>query len=112
VFFAGALAANCAFLFAPGIPARSNNGALILTLISMSFIISSSIRHSSWQNKAALSPVLLMCLFYFIPSYLFLTNTWIVGDRQAQIRNEIIKNNLDNGVKNFNIPDFEFTKLS
>lgn len=112
VFFAGALAANCAFLFAPGIPARSNNGALILTLISMSFIISSSIRHSSWQNKVALSSVSLMCLFYFIPSYLFLTNTWIVGDRQAQIRNEIIKTNLDKGVKNFNIPDFEFTKLS
>jgi hypothetical protein len=112
LFFAGAIAANCAFLFAPGIPGRSNNGALILTLISMSFIVSSSIRHSSWQNKTAMASILLMCLFYFIPSYLFLTNTWIVGDKQAQIRNEIIKDNLDNGVKVFNIPDFEFTKLS
>lgn len=111
-FFIGAIAANSAFLFAPGIPERSNNGALVLLLISMSFIISSSIRHYSWQNKAAISSILLMCLFYFIPSYLFLTNAWIVSDRQSQIRNEIIKNNISNGIKDFNIPDFELTKLS
>ncbi|MGP2626408.1 DUF6056 family protein [Escherichia coli] len=112
VFFASAIVANSAFLFAPGIPPRSNSGALILTLISLSLIISSAFRHNSWQNKVAIAVVILMSLFYFIPSYLFVTNTWIVADRQAKIRTKIIQNNLDKGVKDFFIPDFHFTKLS
>ncbi|REF27779.1 hypothetical protein BDD26_2599 [Xenorhabdus cabanillasii] len=112
IFFVAAIMSNMAFIGAPFMPTRAYNGALCFMLISASFLIHAIVSESkSWQKACVLVTIFTFGLVYFVPSYLMFTyavdRTW----KQEQIRQYMINQQLEAGVKDISIPDHYFTRL-
>ncbi|MBW9244078.1 DUF3329 domain-containing protein [Pseudomonas paracarnis] len=112
VFFVGAVLANAAFLASPYVPARAGNGALVLMLVSLSFVVS-GLLESAEKLKKLIYVVTVSCfiLIYFVPSYyLFssaVSNVWA----QNKIKESMIFDAKSNGLKHVEVPNYYFTKL-
>lgn len=114
LFFVFSVFANIAFIGSPGgVAPRALNGSLVFLLISFSFVFESLL--SSLNNKklkfGIIFPALVFLLIYFLPSYFLFLNAVIATNRQENIRNEIIISNKRDGIYQFSIPDFYFSKL-
>ncbi|MEX9793588.1 DUF6056 family protein [Morganella morganii] len=93
----------------PTYPPRSGNGTLIFLLIAISFLLNDIIQT---KNGKILS-VSLICIItlYFIPSYINMKKTYAMTSLQDEVRQKIINEDLNKGVKEFAIPDFFFGKM-
>lgn len=109
VFLGLGFLSNAAFMFSPVMPDRSLNGGLVLTLISVSFILSSY----DIEGRLAATPkaiALVICIPFFTLSYYLFTTSVIANYYQSKYRIDIIKKNKENGVMVINIPSLYFTQ--
>lgn len=112
VFFIGSILANAVFVASPYVPARAGNGALVLMLISLSFVINGLMQSTEKRQKLLyLSSVACFVLIYFVPSYYLFTsavsNVWA----QNKIKENIILEAKSKGFKQVEVPKFYFTQL-
>ncbi|MDI3184642.1 DUF3329 domain-containing protein [Pseudomonas paracarnis] len=112
VFFVGAILANAAFVASPYVPARAGNGALVLMLIALSFVVGGLLNSAERLKKLIyVSAVSCFILVYFVPSYyLFnsaVSNVWA----QHKIKESMIFDAKSNGIKHVEVPQYYFTKL-
>jgi len=112
VFFIGAVLSNAAFIGSPFVPERAYNGALVLMLISLSFVMSvvcdSEARRIKTLYAMAVSAFILV---YFVPSYLLFSNAVINVWAQSKIRESIILDAKAKGLKEVQVPSYYYTKL-
>lgn len=110
LFFIIAILANAAFVISPVMPERSLNGALVLMLISASFVLSSfNIDNSS--GKAAAYTILSFCIPLFLISYYLFTTSVIANYYQSKVRVESLEKQKNEGKQVINIPSLYFTSL-
>jgi len=112
VFFIGAVLSNAAFIGSPFVPERACNGALVLMLISLSFVMSAvfdcEIRRIKTLYAVAISAFILV---YFVPSYLLFSNAVINVWAQSKVRESIILDAKSKGLKEVQVPSYYYTKL-
>ncbi|AOE79441.1 hypothetical protein A7318_12805 [Pseudomonas lurida] len=112
VFFIGAVLSNAAFIGSPFVPERAYNGALVLMLISLSFVMSvvfdSEVRRIKTLYAVAVSAFILV---YFVPSYLLFSNAVINVWAQSKMRESIIVGAKAKGLKEVQVPSYYYTKL-
>lgn len=109
VFLALGFLSNVAFMFSPVMPDRSLNGGLVLTLISVSFLLASY----DVDSRLRVLPkaiALLICIPLFILSYYLFTTSVIANYYQSKYRIDIIKKNKETGSTVVNIPSLYFTQ--
>lgn len=109
VFLGLGFLSNVAFMFSPVMPDRSLNGGLVLTLISVSFLLYSYETDSnSWKKTKFIT--MSFCIPLFILSHYLFTSSVIANYYQSKFRNEIIKKNKESGNVVINIPSLYFTQ--
>ncbi|USW94950.1 DUF6056 family protein [Pseudomonas proteolytica] len=112
VFFMGAVLANAAFVASPYVPPRANNGALVLLLISLSFVVSAVVYSELKYLKALyIGSILFFVLLYFVPSYYLFNNAVGRVWEQSKIRESMIFDAKSKGLKEFEVPSYHYTRL-
>lgn len=112
VFFIASILANAAFLGSPVLPPRALNGGLCFLLISMSFVLVDALKNDGIFERYFIYICGAFCIFYFLPSYYLFNVAMHTTTEQAQIREDIIINEKNNGIMDVKIPRFYFPKLA
>lgn len=106
IFFVASLVSIGALVGAPYIPMRSTNGAFILMLCALSFLL--AITHDlSVEKKSVIYIIISVITVYFSVSYYLMLSAIVSINRQNDIREKIIESKSND----ITIPGFYMTKL-
>lgn len=109
IFLVLGFLSNAAFMFSPVMPDRSLNGGLVLTLISVSFILTYYDIEGQLDNIPKFI-ALVICVPLFTLSYYLFTTSVIANYYQSKYRIDIINKNKESGFVVVNIPSLYFTQ--
>ncbi len=113
VFFLGSLMATAVFVASPYIPPRAGNGAFVLLLISLSFMVSALFDADLGKlKKFYVTAVLLFVGLYFVPSYYLFNEAAKRIWAQSVIREEIIAEAKSQGAREIEVPGYYYTRMS
>jgi len=112
VFFVGAILANAAFVASPYVPDRAANGALVLLLMSLSFILSVIFGADTARLKMLYAALVSsFVLVYFVPSYYFFSDAVNSMWAQSKIKEALILEAKSKGLKQVEVPSYYSTRL-
>lgn len=100
-----------AYIIAPTMPPRGQNVCVFYGLLALSFTVAFLAESKIGKRGIALSAVTLICILYFIPSFLFISHAYRQTKVQAEIRKDIIRKEKKAGNSKVTIPDWYFTRL-
>ena len=92
-------------------PPRGQNVCVFYGLLALSFTVAFLAESKIGKRGIALSAVTLICILYFIPSFLFISHAYRQTKVQAEIRKDIIRKEKKAGNSKVTIPDWYFTRL-
>ncbi|MDT2737211.1 DUF6056 family protein [Enterococcus pseudoavium] len=113
IFFFSAVIANAAFggSYVFPVALRSLNGALVLFLVSITFLLNDLVYSKNPVYKKSIFYLIILLCFPFSLSYFYATKSVISLHGQFQVREQAILNGKKNKLKTIYIPNYYVGKL-
>lgn len=99
------------FLVSPAMPRRSENTALFLLLIALSFAANMLESSRLTRRVIPLLCSLLIAMIFFVPSYSCIAYAYSQALTQSEIRDGLIGDAVENGSESVVVPNWFFTRL-
>lgn len=95
----------------PSYPDRVMNGTFMFILLAVSFIATAILKANNKAGKYGVSAILVLCAIVFGWSYSLMYKAYKVIAVQEVVRQQIIKQEIAAGKRDFTIPEYYFSKL-